>query len=246
MCCEIRLDAVLMSTVLYSYPGAENASAYELLNRCTDPDQKIEACLHAIAPWDGRTVLDVGAGSGFHTVRFAATAQRVWALEPDERLVQQMEQRLARQPAGNIAVLQGGAAAIPLPYASVDWVHARFAYFFGTDASLPGLAEVRRVLRPGGDLFVIDVNPGVGEYARIVRRAYPDIFHANYQRDHEAFFARHGFRCHAVATVFRAPDRAALEAVFRMDFPHCWRELADSVTTLELTYGISVYHWRED
>jgi len=143
----LRFGFNAVSTVLYPYPGAENASAYELLDRCTDPDQKIEACLRATAPWAGRTVLDVGAGSGFHTVRFAATARHVWAFKPDQRLVQQMEQRLARQPAGNIAVLQAGAEAIPLTDASVDWVHARFAYFFGTDASLPGLAEVRHVLR---------------------------------------------------------------------------------------------------
>ena len=131
---EIGLDAVVMSAVRYPYPGAENAPAYELLNLCTDPEQKVEACLRAITPWEGRTVLDIGAGSGFHTVRFAATAQRVWALEPDQRLVQQVEQRLAREPGGNVAVLQAGAEAIPLPDASVDWVHARFAYFFGTEA----------------------------------------------------------------------------------------------------------------
>ena len=30
-----------------------------------------------------------------------------------------------------------------------------------------------------------------------------------------------------------------------MDFPHKWRELADRVTSLELTYGINVYHWHK-
>lgn len=230
-----------MSTVLYPYPGAENASAYELLNRCTDPDQKIEECIRAIAPWEGQTVLDVGAGSGFHAARFAASAERVWALEPDERLVQQMEQRLAREPAGNVAILQASAETIPLPDASVDWVHARFAYFFGADASLPGLAEVRRVVQPGGDFFVVLEDETDGEYNRLARQAYPHV-----AREYRAWFARHGFTRHHVSTVFRSPNRAALETVFQMDFPHCWRELAGRVTSLELTYGISVYHWRKD
>jgi ubiquinone/menaquinone biosynthesis C-methylase UbiE len=186
----------------------------------------------------------VGAGSGFHAVRFARQARRVIALEPDARLIGQFRQRMARQQHSNIEVIQAGAEAIPLANGSVDYVHARFAYFFGTDACLPGLAEVRRVLRSGGDFFVIDVNPDAGGYAALARQAYPQVFHAGYQRDHEMFFARQGFTCHHVRTVFRASDRPTLANVFRMDYPHCWERLLEQVTGLELDYGIAVYHYR--
>jgi ubiquinone/menaquinone biosynthesis C-methylase UbiE len=233
-----------MSEVLYPYVGATEADGYEQLNLCSDPEQKIEACLRRLADWAGRTVLDIGAGSGFHAVRFAVEARRLIALEPDGQLVGQCRQRLARQPRRNLTVIQGGAEAIPLAAGSVDFVHARFAYFFGTDACLPGLAEVRRVLRPGGDFFVMDVNPDAGGYAALARQVYPQVFHAGYQRDHEKFFARQGFTCHHVRTVFRASDRPTLANVFRMDYPHCWERLLEQVTGLELDYGIAVYHYR--
>jgi ubiquinone/menaquinone biosynthesis C-methylase UbiE len=233
-----------MSDVLYPYIGATQAAAYEQLNLCADPEQKIEACMQRIATWRDRVLLDVGAGSGFHAVRFARQARRVIALEPDARLIGQFRQRMARQQQSNIEVIQAGAEAIPLANASVDYVHARFAYFFGTDACLPGLAEVRRVLRPGGNFFVIDVNPDAGGYAALARQAYPSVFHADFQRGIDDFYGRHGFKAHRVATVFRAPDRETLANVFRMDYPHCWEQLLEQVPGLELDYGITVYHYR--
>jgi SAM-dependent methyltransferase len=128
---------------------------------------------------------------------------------------------------------------------SVDYVHARFAYFFGTNACLPGLAEVRRVLRPGGDFFVMEANPDAGGFGAFARQGYPSVFYAGFQRDIEVFYARHGFTAHRVATVFRAPDRETLANVFRMDFPHCWERLLEQAPGLELDYGITVFHYRQ-
>ncbi len=234
-----------MSEVLYPYIGATQADAYEQLNLCADPEQKIEACMERIAPWRDRVLLDVGAGSGFHAVRFARQARRVIALEPDARLIGQLRRRLSRQQQDNIEVIQAGAEAIPLANGSVDCVHARFAYFFGTDACLPGLAEVRRVLRPGGDFFVIETNPDAGGFGAMARQVYPLVFHADFQRGIEDFYVRHGFTVHCVATVFRAPDRETLTSVFRMDYPHCWEQLLEQVPGLELDYGITVFHYRQ-
>lgn len=70
-------------------------------------------------------------------------------VEPDPTLLP-----LARSRPGGATVHAGSAEHVPFPDASVDVVHAR-AYFFppGCDA---GLAEVLRVLRPGGALVVVD------------------------------------------------------------------------------------------
>ena len=64
----------------------------------------------------------------------------------------------------------GSAEHIPLGGASVDVVHARFAYFFptpGNDCSA-GLSEVMRVLRPGGTLVVIDNDQSNGDFADLL------------------------------------------------------------------------------
>lgn len=68
-------------------------------------------------------------------------------------------------------MLYGSAEQIPLPEASVDVVHARFAYFFPHPRwdVRPGLDEVTRVLRPGGALVVIDNDTERGQFAELLR-----------------------------------------------------------------------------
>jgi SAM-dependent methyltransferase len=100
--------------------------------------------LGARLPLDG-TVLDLAAGTGKLTRLLLARAARVIAVEP----LAGMRAQLARTaPAAEI--LDGHAAGIPLADASVDAVLVAEAFhWFATPQTL---AEVRRVLRPGGGL----------------------------------------------------------------------------------------------
>ena len=67
---------------------------------------------------------------------------------------------------------QGTAQAIPLPDASVDVVHARWAYFFGPGCE-PGLAELDRVVRRGGTAFVIDNDASRSTFGGWFRQRLP-------------------------------------------------------------------------
>ncbi len=121
--------------------------------------------MRALAPWADRTIVDLGCGTGYWLRRYAADAARVIGLEPDPAL-----RDAASNSAANLArteILAGSAEHIPLADDSADVVHARFAYFFppGTDA---GLAEVLRVLRPGGRLVVVDNDYRWGEFAGLL------------------------------------------------------------------------------
>ncbi len=121
-----------------------NPEVYEIENRALDPDGLVLAAMRKLAPWRDRTLVDLGCGSGFWLPRYADDAAQVIGVEPDARLVP-----LATARDGRARVVAGSAEHIPLDDATADVVHARFAYFFppGVDA---GLAEVLRVLRPGG------------------------------------------------------------------------------------------------
>jgi SAM-dependent methyltransferase len=94
----------------------------------------------------GRTVVDLAAGTGKLTRPLAATGADVIAVEP----VAEMRARIG--PAATRA-LEGTAEAIPLPDASADAVTVAqaFHWFDGPAA----LAEIHRVLRPGGGLAVV-------------------------------------------------------------------------------------------
>ena len=117
---------------------------YELENRAMDPDHLVLDAMRDLAPWAGKTLLDLGCGSGYWLPGYAARAAAVIGVEPDPALV-----ALAAARDSRVRVLAGSAEHIPLPDASVDVAHARFAYFWPPRCAA-GLAEVLRVLTPGG------------------------------------------------------------------------------------------------
>lgn len=96
----------------------------------------------------GKLVIDLGAGTGKFTPRLIATGARVIAVEP----VAAMRAKLSAALPG-VEALEGTAGGIPLPDASVDAVVcAQSFHWFATHAAL---AEIYRVLKPGGMLGLV-------------------------------------------------------------------------------------------
>ena len=234
-----------MAEQFYPYTGATNPTAYEYWNECTDPDYLLEKLMWDIAPIDGKMVLDVGAGSGFQAVRYASKAFRIFAAEPDPRMLRQIYLRLAKEDVGNVSVLAVSAEEITLPTDSIDVAYARFAYFYGTDDCLPGLSEIQRVLKPGGHFFVIDNNPDRGQFGKLARQAHPEIYTPTYVDERTDFYREHGFERFQVDTLIRAPDRQVLGEILKLDFADNYRKVLCSIEGTELSYSLSVYHFKE-
>ena len=215
---------------------------YELENRAADPDGLLEAAMAAIAPWAGRVVLDLGAGTGFHLPRFHAGAAHVVAIEPHGPSRLRAMARVVALGLECTSVVAGSAERIPLPDASVDVAHARFAYFFGPGCE-PGLAELARVIRPGGTAFVIDKDLRGGTFADWLRRSprYPQTDPAVT----EGFWAAQGFALTRVASEWRFADRATFAAVVRLEFGEALAEqlLAEHRGT-RVTCHLCLYHRR--
>ncbi len=189
----------------------------------------------AIADWSGRTVLDVGCGTGFHLPRFAGRAARVTGVEPHPDLAALARRRTRRL--ANVTVSQGTAQALPVPDASVDVVHARWAYFFGPGCE-PGLAELGRVVRRGGTAFVIDNDPTRSTFGAWFRRGYPMVDPVAVER----FWSRQGWSRTPVDIRWSFSSRADLEGVVRIEFSP---EVADDIlaghTGTEVDYAVNLW-----
>ena len=95
-----------------------------------------------------RRVLDLAAGTGKLTRQLAALGADVVAVEPGEDM-----RRVFAEALAGIELHAGSAEAIPLPDGSVDAVTVgqAFHWFRTADA----LAEIHRVLRPGGGFALL-------------------------------------------------------------------------------------------
>lgn len=100
------------------------------------------------------TVLEVGFGSGLNLRYLPPGTQKLLAVEPSERARAIAQKRVAkaRCPVEFVGL---DAQGIQLPDASVDAALSTFTLCTIPDVAA-ALAEIRRVLKPGGRLFVLE------------------------------------------------------------------------------------------
>ncbi|MBI3709861.1 MAG: class I SAM-dependent methyltransferase [Proteobacteria bacterium] len=106
-----------------------------------------------IAAAAGR-VLEIGIGSGLNLPFYAPRAREILGLEPAPRLVA-MARRAAERTTVPVTFIEGSAEAIPLDSRSVDTVVTTWT-LCTIPKALEALAEMRRVLRPGGQLLFVE------------------------------------------------------------------------------------------
>jgi SAM-dependent methyltransferase len=212
---------------------------YEIENRGIDPDGHVPAAMGRLAPWNGRTVLDLGCGTGFWLPGYAGEAGRVIGVEPDPVLRAKAAARTSDLP--NVQVLPGSAEHLPLADRSVDVAHARFAYFLdpGGDA---GLAEVMRVLTPGGSLVVVDNDYRWGQFAALLAAGSKQPPQETADAI-DAWWRQRGATRHEVRSQWRFANRADLAAVLNIEVPatvaRAW--LARNPAATGLSYGYVLF-----
>jgi ubiquinone/menaquinone biosynthesis C-methylase UbiE len=95
-------------------------------------------------------VIEVGAGNGLNFSLYPEAVEKVLAIEP-EPLLREAAVEEARKAPVEIAVIDGVASALPADDASQDAAVASLVLCSVSDQA-GALAEIRRVLRPGGEL----------------------------------------------------------------------------------------------
>jgi ubiquinone/menaquinone biosynthesis C-methylase UbiE len=153
-------------------------------------------------------VVEIGAGHGLNFPHYPAEVTEVVAIEPEPTLRNAAEAAAAGAPAP-VRVLAGVADELPLGDESVDAAVTSLVLCSVPD-QLRALAEVRRVLRPGGELRF---------YEHVVPRRQPKRFLLQVA-DRSGVWPRVAGGCHPARDTVAAIESAGFEidSVERFDF----------------------------
>ena len=145
------------------------------------------------------SVVELGAGHGLNFAHYPPTVTGVVAIEPEPTLRAHAADAAARAPVP-VRVIGGIADAVPLEDASVDAAVASLVLCSVPDQDR-ALAELRRVLRPGGELrFYEHVVPNRGP-KRLLLQAV----------DHSGLWPRIAGGCHPARDTVAAIERNGFE-----------------------------------
>jgi SAM-dependent methyltransferase len=122
------------------------ATAY-VAARPSYPPESVDVLIDGMGDPASLAVADLGAGTGISSRVIAARGPVVYAIEPNAKM------RDAAAPDERVTWVDGTAEATTLPDASVDVVAAFQAWHWVDHPA--GVAEARRILRPGGRIAAI-------------------------------------------------------------------------------------------
>jgi ubiquinone/menaquinone biosynthesis C-methylase UbiE len=114
-------------------------------------------------------VLEVGAGNGLNFTHYPRSVSEVIAVEPEPHLREHAE-RAAREAPVPVTVVEAVAEELPFPDATFAAAVASLVLCSVTDVHL-ALAELHRVLRPGGELRFFEHVASPHQARRALQRA---------------------------------------------------------------------------
>lgn len=115
----------------------------------------LEALVERAVARHARLALDVGCGAGHTALALAARGLEVTALDLTEAMLEQGRE-LARERGLRVSFQRGDVEMLPFPDASYDLVTSRYSAHHYPHPER-AVAEIARVLRPGGALLLVDI-----------------------------------------------------------------------------------------
>lgn len=144
-------------------------------------------------------IADLGAGEGLVSQLLARRARRVWCIDNSPRMVEVGTELAQRNGLENLTYKLGDIERVPLPEASVDLAILSQALHHAQRPEL-AVAEAYRILRPGGQLLVLDLNEHTFAKAR---ELYADVWLGFKESALHGFLKKAGFAQVEVAMVAR-------------------------------------------
>jgi ubiquinone/menaquinone biosynthesis C-methylase UbiE len=129
------------------------ARGYDRFNKVAEDAGLRDKRRTLLAPAQGRT-LEIGAGTGVNVELYPDSVTELVLTEPDGHMRRQLERKLAAL-GRRAEVVDAGGERLPFPDASIDTAVATLVFCTIPDPEV-ALAEIARVLKPGGRLLFLE------------------------------------------------------------------------------------------
>ncbi|MFC5471015.1 class I SAM-dependent methyltransferase [Cohnella suwonensis] len=191
----------------------EAPSYHEMISK----QQPLADVVGDIRPFSGLDVVDIGAGTGRLSVELAPDARSLVALDASGAMLRENARHLEATGARNWRTAVADHRELPLPDDSADLIVSGWSVCYLTSRNSPEwelnlervLAEMRRVLRPGGTIILFETM-GTG-----FETPNPPDFLLPY---YAALTDRYGFSHRWLRTDYRFDDVAQAERLARFFF----------------------------
>jgi ubiquinone/menaquinone biosynthesis C-methylase UbiE len=172
--------------------------------------RELEMVVDLAAPAGSERVLDIGTGAGHTALALAPRVSSVVLTDPVSAMLATARRLFTEAGIRNAEFVEAIAERLPFPDASFDIVTTRLAAHHFDDVAL-AMAEVARVLRPGGVFIFIDSlapeDPESAAYQDEVERLRDPTHRRIYtQREWIAFCEQAGLRVAKLEVVRKAHD----------------------------------------
>jgi ubiquinone/menaquinone biosynthesis C-methylase UbiE/DNA-binding transcriptional ArsR family regulator len=154
-------------------------------------------------------VADLGAGEGLISQLIAHRAERVWCIDNSPRMVEVGTELARKNGLANLAYKLGDIEKVPLPDRSVDLAILSQALHHAIHPQT-AVNEACRILRPGGQLVVLDLKEHAFEKAR---ELYADVWLGFKESALHGFLKKAGFQKVEVTVVSRETVEPCFETL---------------------------------
>jgi len=154
-------------------------------------------------------IADLGAGEGLISQLLARRAAKVWCIDNSPRMIEVGTELAKKNGLANLTYKLGDIEHVPLPNASVELAILSQALHHAQHPQT-AIDEAFRILRPGGQLLLLDLKAHTFETAR---ELYADVWLGFSENTLHGLLRQSGFENVEVSTVSRETEEPRFETL---------------------------------